>query len=95
MIVIAYLTGSNTRPNGDRDVLWTQSVEAKRSPMWWQERGLSFTSTGYGSRIPTHYMVKFNGRWRRVYVRIYSNIGTAYIGKWSQVGENITVDLEQ
>ena len=27
-------------------------------------------------------MVKFEGKWRRVYVCQYSNAGTAYIGKW-------------
>ena len=90
----AYLHGSNTRPNGDRDTFWTQSVEARESSLWWQDRGLSFTATGYGSRIPTRYMVKFNGRWRRVYCRQYSNAGTLYIGKLSPLGENITVSVE-
>ena len=90
----AYLHGSDIRPNGDRDTFWTQSVEARESSLWWQDRGLSFTATGYGSRIPTRYMVKFNGRWRRVYCRQYSNAGTLYIGKLSPLGENITVSVE-
>lgn len=90
----AYLHGSHIRPNGDRDAFWTQSVEARESSLWWQDRGLSFTATGYGSRIPTRYMVKFNGRWRRVYCRQYSNAGTLYIGKLSPLGENITVSVE-
>lgn len=37
------------------------------------------TQTGYGKAIPTRYMVKFNGRWQRVYCCIYSNSGTLYI----------------
>ena len=90
----AYLHGSHIRPNGDRDTFWIQSVEARESSLWWQDRGLSFTATGYGSRIPTRYMVKFNGRWRRVYCRQYSNAGTLYIGKLSPLGENITVSVE-
>lgn len=90
----AYLHGSHIRPNGDRDAFWTQSVEVRESSLWWQDRGLSFTATGYGSRIPTRYMVKFNGRWRRVYCRQYSNAGTLYIGKLSPLGENITVSVE-
>lgn len=90
----AYLHGSHVRPDGDRDAFWTQSVEARESSLWWQDRGLSFTATGYGSRIPTRYMVRFNGRWRRVYCRQYSNAGTLYIGKLSPTGENITVYLE-
>jgi len=55
-------------------------VESKESPLWWQEKGLSYTATGYGKRIPTRYMVCYNGKWRRVYCAIYSNIGTCYIG---------------
>jgi len=36
-------------------------------------------------------MVKHNGKWRRVYCCIFSNIGTLYIGKLS---ESQTVTLE-
>ena len=44
------------------------------------ELGLSWTASGYGSKIPTQYMVRTSGnRWRRVYCRIYSNIGTLYV----------------
>ena len=35
--------------------------------------------TGYGSQIPTQYMVFIDNKWRRVYCRIYSNIGTLYV----------------
>jgi hypothetical protein len=56
-------------------------LESKESPLWWQEKGLSYTATGYGKRIPTRHMVRYNGKWRRVYCAIYSNIGTCYIGK--------------
>ena len=89
----AFLNGSYTRSNGDKDTFWATQVEFKESPLWWQERGLSYTSTGYGKRIPTRYMVKFNGKWRRVYCRIYSNIGTLYIGTLSPTGENITLEF--
>lgn len=37
------------------------------------------TFSGYGSRIPTGYMIKWRGKWRRVYVRCFSNSGTTYI----------------
>lgn len=59
-------------------------VESKESPLYWQEKGLTYTATGYGKRIPTRYMVRYNGKWRRVYCAIYSNIGTCYIGKLEQ-----------
>lgn len=58
----------------------TVEVEAKESPLWWHKKGLSYTASGYGSRIPSPYMVKWNGRWRRVYIAQFSNSGTAYIG---------------
>lgn len=56
-------------------------VPAKERPLRWQEQGLQYSASGYGNRIPTRYMVLFQGRWHRVYVCQYSNIGTAYIGK--------------
>ena len=48
-------------------------------PFWWHTAGLQYTSSGYGSRIPTRTMVKHKGRWRRVYHCIWSNSGTSYI----------------
>jgi hypothetical protein len=37
------------------------------------------TSTGYGGKIPTRYMVRYGARWHRVYMLLYSNAGIAYI----------------
>ena len=50
------------------------------------------TRTGYGRRLPTCQMVRVNSRWRRVYVCIFSNSGTAYIdgpakGQWIVVDD--------
>ncbi len=59
----------------------TIEVEARDAPLWWQTRGLSYSASGYGARIPSSTMVKWAGRWRRVYVALYGNAGTAYIGK--------------
>lgn len=78
-----YIQTHNTRPDGSRDSLQAISVDSKESPMWWHDKCLSYTASGYGKRIPTRYMVKFNNKWRRVYLCIYSNIGTLYIGKLS------------
>ena len=61
----------------------TASVDCKIKRLWWQDRGLQYTATGYGKRIPTQYMVKYEGNWRRVYCCVYSNAGTLYIGKLS------------
>ena len=59
----------------------TVKVEAKVAPLWWQDKGLSYTASGYGGRIPVRYMVHWKGRWRRVYAAQYGNAGTAYIGR--------------
>lgn len=37
------------------------------------------TQTGYGSKLPTPYEVKWNGRWYRVYGICYGNSGSFYI----------------
>lgn len=66
-------------------------VEYKEKPLWWQTRGLSFTASGYGARIPTKYMVKYNKKWRRVYCIVYSNSGTLFIGK--KYNHALTVDF--
>ena len=34
---------------------------------------------GYGGKIPTRHMLRYAGKWRRVYVMCYSNSGTAYV----------------
>ncbi len=48
--------------------------------------------TGYGSRIPTQYMVKWNGKWMRVYAIQYSNSGTLYIGPKYDECLTVTID---
>lgn len=35
--------------------------------------------TGYGPKQPTQFMVFWLGRWRRVYCKIWSNVGSLYI----------------
>lgn len=88
----AYIHGHSTRADGTKDSFFTVSVEVKEKPLWWQERGLSYTATGYGAKIPTHYMVKFNDKWRRVYCMQYSNVGTLYIGNRK---DNLIVDIDR
>lgn len=53
----------------------------KRQLLWWQKKGLQYTASGYGKKIPTSHMLKVKGRWYRVYVMQYSNAGSAYIVK--------------
>ena len=70
-------------------------VEMRVDLLPWQLRGLSYTASGYGKKIPTFKKVKATGadgreRWYRVYCMIYSNNGTCYIcRKGFDFSENI------
>lgn len=57
------------------------ALPTRYAPLPWQIRGLSFTASGYGRRIPSAHLVQLPGspRWRRVYVCCFSNSGTAYV----------------
>lgn len=77
----AYLKTCAVRPDGTRDSFLTQSVPVKHAPMPHHLAGLTWTASGYGARIPMPYMVQVFGKWRRIYCRIYSNIGTLFIGR--------------
>jgi len=61
----------NYRQDRSIDYFNPIKLETIEKPTWWQEKGLSYTSSGYGKRIPTRYMVKFNNKWCRVYYCIY------------------------
>lgn len=87
----AYLKHFASPYTDSRDQYQTQATEVVHAPLWWQEKGLSYTATGYGKRIPTEWLVKYNGRMRRVYCCIFSNVGTCYIGKLS---DGLTVSID-
>lgn len=77
---------------GESGPFLTESVEVKEKPLWWQERGLMFTATGYGRKIPTRYMVQHRGKWRRVYCCVFSNSGTLYIGTLSPTASTVSIE---
>ena len=58
-----------------------EGFEAKINELPWQRRGLTWTATGYGRKIPSTRMIRLQGEkiWRRVYVVCYSNAGTSYV----------------
>lgn len=37
------------------------------------------TVSGYGGKIPTRFMLRYDNMWRRVYMMQYGNSGTPYI----------------
>jgi hypothetical protein len=61
------------------DDLVEGDLEFKEELLWWQKEGLSFTSSGFGRRIPTTKKVLYRKRWYRVYCHIFSNVGSCYI----------------
>lgn len=63
------------------ETYYIEDLESKDSPLWWQKQGLSYTSSGFGRKIPSSKMIKLpdSNRWRRVYCCIYSNSGTCYV----------------
>jgi hypothetical protein len=49
-------------------------------PLWWHEKGLQQTASGYGGKLTSRRVAKLaDGRERRVYVTCYGNNGTAWI----------------
>ena len=48
-------------------------------PLTHHIQGRTFTTSGYGSKIPSPYMVKKENRWYRIYIVVWSNSGSAYI----------------
>ena len=53
--------------------------DTKYKPMWHHEQGFPYTATGYGTKLPTRWMIYFQGIWRRVYAICISNVATTYI----------------
>ena len=52
---------------------------AVHAPLWYHERGLMQTASGYGRKLVTEWKIKHNNRLYRVYCCIFSNAGTLYI----------------
>ena len=48
-------------------------------PLWWHERGLQQTASGYGRKLTTPYKVEHNGKMYRVYCVQFSNSDSFYI----------------
>lgn len=53
--------------------------EMKTNILPWQDKGLSYTASGYGAKIPTPFMLIIGKVSYRIYCRIFSNVGTTYI----------------
>lgn len=74
-----YLQLYETDSYGNKCAMQTIAVEHKIDELHHHKLVLQYTASGYGRKIPTRYKVKYNNRWYRVYICIYSNSGTSYI----------------
>ena len=66
-------------------------AELIERPLDWQRRGLQETRTGYGAKLRTRYILRYNGRLRRIYCTCYSNSGTLFI---IVRGERMTLNVD-
>jgi hypothetical protein len=58
----------------------TEPYEVIDKPLWWHEKGLRQTASGYGNKLTTSRCVRLpDGRIRRIYCTIWSNIGTCWV----------------
>ena len=61
--------------------MYIKPDEIKTDLLPWQKRGLQFTASGYGKKIPTNKKARIGKKWYRIYCCIFSNCGTCYIIK--------------
>ena len=65
---------------------YKENADLVDAPLWWHQRGLSQTASGYGKALTTRWKIKHGGRLYRVYATCYSNCAT----HWFKVrGETI------
>lgn len=48
------------------------------SPLWYHNKGLMQTASGYGSKLVSRYKINYEGKNRRVYVTCFSNSGSSW-----------------
>ena len=87
---------SDNTHNGQCDAITVDlGIGAERKTLTAIKRATTYlprsgqTTSGYGSKLPTRYMLHIGDRWRRVYAICWSNVSTCYIIK---NGERIVVD---
>lgn len=59
--------------------LYTRVLDVVECELPHHGLGLTYTASGYGSKIPTKYKLLFAGRWRRIYAICYSNVPSYYV----------------
>jgi hypothetical protein len=58
--------------------IWAKPSELIERPLPWQVQGLQQTASGYGAKLTTSKMIRFEGRDRRLYATVYGNAGSVW-----------------
>lgn len=73
------MSGAVELPVLPEGVMWPSPLAISERLLEWQRRGLQYTAMGYGTKIPTSKVIRWSdGKVRRVYCDIYSNVGSCY-----------------
>ena len=56
-----------------------ENLPVIHAPLYPHLCNVQYTKSGYGSKIPSEYKVRYNNRLYRVYAICYSNIASYYI----------------
>ncbi len=90
MATKAYLNTKQVNLSGGFNAYQTIEVPVKISAQL-PKKGR--TVAGYGSQLPTRYMIKVSNRWLRVKAVCYSNATTLYVGK--KYNQCLTVTIQE
>jgi len=63
----------------NNDCFQTVGVEYVVQEMRHHRLRLNYTASGYGSKLPTRYKIKYDNRWYRVYSCCHSNVSTEFV----------------
>jgi hypothetical protein len=58
--------------------IYAERAELVHAPLWWHKQGLTQTASGYGRKLTTENKINFCGKLYRLYVTIYSNVGSVW-----------------
>ena len=71
-------TDRDLQPWANSKGLFADKSELLEAPLDWQKAGLTYTASGYGTKIPTRYKISFNGKQYRLYATHYSNAASTW-----------------
>lgn len=71
-------TWENSRTGEPMYKIYCDREDLIDAPLWWHERGLQQTASGYGRKLTNRYKISFNGKEYRLYTTIFSNAGSTW-----------------